>query len=104
MIATGGFMLVEACRMAARQLDYNRGRIIGKIADGQGAGRRTEFARRSARDLSAAVVGTWTARECPARFGQGKKLRWPQTRDRDLHHRSGHKLHECLQWLLQELR
>src|SRR5947207_12326532 len=104
MIATRGFMLLEACRIAAGQLDYNRGRIIGKIADGQSAGGRTGFAGGSARALSAAAIGTGTARECPSRFGEGKKLRRPRARDRDLHHRSQHQLHECLQRLLQILR
>src|ERR1041385_247243 len=104
MIATRGFMLLEACRMAAGQLDYNRGRIIRKIVDGQSAGRRTNFTGGSARALSAAAGGTRAARECAPRFGEGKELRWPRSRDRDLHHRSQHQLHECLQRLLQVLR
>src|SRR5437762_6450548 len=104
MIATRGFMLVEACRMATSQLDYNRGRIIGKIAYRQSVGGRADFAGRSARALSPTACGAGTARECAPRFGESKKLRWPRARDRDLHHRSQHQLHERLQRLLQVLR
>src|SRR5947199_9401068 len=68
--------------------------------DRKGTRGRTNFCGRGARIVSLAARGGGGAGQCEARFGKGEKLCRTWTRDRLLHRRSKHQLHERLEGLL----
>src|SRR5436190_6039503 len=72
--------------------------------DGEGARGRENFSPGGAGIISLAFGTAGRTRQCTARFGKDEKLRRAWRRDRDLHCRSKHQLHQRLQCLLQVLR